>query len=435
MPEPPRYFVNVTSHILRYRSLGVDARAVLVVRDPALHFAGVLKNHCKDHSVALKQYATGRRILEEALAAVDPVVVSYEALMTLGDGYWKDVLGKLDVGSGRAPAFVNGNLKYQGDVGVPVSIRTYLSGEGPREDVASFGPSHSREVADEEGPQRQISATAPSVGHDGANSDANRPENEPSEGDLPKRLIAVFGLESSGTTFVWSALNEALGATREGNEEGRNAEGAIYTQHVSLPSGKNPAHRQEQEAVVRTIVPAYLPGPCQFRASFDDYDEEAVRSRPAPAHCRPYGPYLMPKPPRYFLNVTSHIQHYRDLGVDARAVLVVRDPAMHFVGVLENHCEDETMAVEQYAVGRRIMEEALAAIDPVVVSYETLMTLRGAYWKDILRKLDVDSSHVPEFVNGNLKYEGNVGVHKMVIGGLRFEHNREKRWRKPRAAG
>ncbi|KAL7551634.1 hypothetical protein ACHAWF_014815 [Thalassiosira exigua] len=74
-------------------------------------------------------------------------------------------------------------------------------------------------LRDAGGPSRPTSATLPSV--------------------LPKRLISVFGLESSGTTFVWNALSEALGATREVRTqmEARNPDGSIWTQHLSLPSG------------------------------------------------------------------------------------------------------------------------------------------------------------------------------------------------------
>jgi hypothetical protein len=191
--------------------------------------------------------------------------------------------------------------------------------------------------------------------------------------------------------------------------EARNPSGSIFTQHLSLPNGGDGAARQVQEPVFRTIVPRYLPSPCRFPASFDNYHVKA-QPKPTPARCRPYGSYLMPEPPRYFVNITSHIQYYRSLGVDARAVLVIRDPFLHFKGVLKLHNKNETAALEQYAVGKRIMEEALVTVDPVVVSYETLMTLRGPYWKEIYRELDIDSSHMPKFVNGNLKYERNISL-------------------------
>ena len=55
---------------------------------------------------------------------------------------------------------------------------------------------------------------------------------------LPDRLIVVYGLESSGTTFVSKTLSLALGLkVQDGLDARTNREGSVRLQHISLPTG------------------------------------------------------------------------------------------------------------------------------------------------------------------------------------------------------
>ena len=125
-----------------------------------------------------------------------------------------------------------------------------------------------------------------------------------------------------------------------------------------------------------------------------------VPSGPSPVPCRDlFGPRQVPSESRYFINVTSHINFYRQRGVDTKAVLVVRDPALHFRGIQKTHCENETAAFEQYKVGRSILGYAMDHLDPdslMVLSYETLMTLRGSYMQELFKFLNIKSNYYHE---------------------------------------
>jgi hypothetical protein len=116
---------------------------------------------------------------------------------------------------------------------------------------------------------------------------------------------------------------------------------------------------------------------------------------------------MIPDQGRYFVNITSHINFYRQRGVDTTAVLVVRDPALHFRGITSNHCKNETAAFEQYKTGQAILQHAMNHLDPdsfTVVSYETLMTLKQVYLKEIYKALHIESDYIPEFKNGNIDH-------------------------------
>jgi hypothetical protein len=80
-------------------------------------------------------------------------------------------------------------------------------------------------------------------------------------------------------------------------------------------------------------------------------------------------------------------------------VLVVRDAALHFRGIQKTHCENETAAFEQYKVGRSILGYAMDHLDPdslMVLSYETLVTLRGSYMQELYKFLNIKSNYYHE---------------------------------------
>lgn len=228
---------------------------------------------------------------------------------------------------------------------------------------------------------------------------------------LPERLIAVFGLESSGAKFVQQVLAQAIGATLKYDEGNRiTPDFKTQVQHFSLPFGHfendDPDYDRQFESL--SIVPVFVPKPCRL----PNQDRYKGTLPPAPPECHPlYGPTLVPDPARYFINVMTHVQFYQQRGVDTTAVVVVRDPAMHFRGVTSRHCKgNETAAYEQYKTGRVILQHAMEHLDPkslVVVSYETLMTLKQVYLKEIYKSLNIiesSSTHNILFKNGNIQY-------------------------------
>jgi hypothetical protein len=220
---------------------------------------------------------------------------------------------------------------------------------------------------------------------------------------LPERMITVFGLESSGTSFFRQVLTQAVGATRE---QDRNTfispDDKSRVQHFCLPNGvftgEDPDYHRQFEPL--SIIPVVVPQPCRL-PTLDRYKGVP---QPSPPQCHPfYGPTLIPDQGRYFVNVTTHINFYRQRGVDTTAVIVVRDPALHFRGITTN----QTAAFEQYKTGRAILQHAMEHLDPeslIVVSYETLMTLKHVYLKEIYKALRIESDYIPDFTNGNIRY-------------------------------
>jgi hypothetical protein len=216
---------------------------------------------------------------------------------------------------------------------------------------------------------------------------------------LPERLITVFGLESSGTTFVQKTLAQALQLDIQEGIEYTNRDGTIRIQHLSLPNGFYPPGHKDTVYKYESlpVVPLWVPSRCRLK-------QGSRQPAAAPTECLPYGPNLTSLPPRFFVNVTSHITWHRERNVDARAVVVVRDPYLHFRGIVKVHCPNETAAYQQYKQGVEILQHATQQIQPVTVSYETLMTLKGGYLKEIYKQLDIESQYIPAFDNGNVKY-------------------------------
>jgi hypothetical protein len=119
------------------------------------------------------------------------------------------------------------------------------------------------------------------------------------------------------------------------------------------------------------------------------------------------GEKVITQPHRYFVNITSHVQWYREWGVDVHPVMVVRDPSFHFDGVTKSHCRNESAAYAQYEMGRDILSHSMQTVKPTIVSYEMLMTIQGEYLLKIYNQTNIQSSYIPVFKNGNLKHLSN----------------------------
>ena len=277
---------------------------------------------------------------------------------------------------------------------------------------------------------------------------------------LPDRLIAVFGLESSGTTFTTMALAKALGfkdATHEDFERGKfrmidpNSERSVEIQHFSLPWGSYGAsYPMNVRNQMPPTIPFVPPQECMIQSNqFGRNIPQTIWDSTA-GNVIDFNKYECEKqlrinenggkvktPLRWFLDVTSHIQWYSERGVDATAVVVVRDTSIHFHGVYKNHVlNNRTAAEEQHQVGLSIINKALRTLTSshnsnpppgttkndgpsyfypngggtqsspqlLLVSYETLMSLKEPYLKSIYEQLHISSGYIPSFHDGNSKY-------------------------------
>ena len=289
------------------------------------------------------------------------------------------------------------------------------------------------------------------------------------DGRIPRRLISVFGLESSGTTFVFDTIREAMKLPHKVGDEGYNLDRSTMVQHVSLPTGsyfqKRYDEKRLEEEFDPVVVPYAVPRECR-----EFVGRPNTVTLPSHHNCAPYAPDFIigggegrRHPTRYFVNITSHIEWYESHGTTVTALIVFRDTSIHFRGVLQKHCKNETAAYEQYQRGLSVIQDALSfdssrrrqrrlrmrkendgenengsnnntsnntrqtSPSVIIVSYETLMTLRNQYLSYILDQIvdagnvrddgddsdpperddtdsELDSKFQPDYKNGNLKY-------------------------------
>jgi len=246
-------------------------------------------------------------------------------------------------------------------------------------------------------------AVAPSLHNSMSSSSRSR------QSILSKRIITVFGTESSGSTFLATTLGIASGAfppngtyvtlpTDRNNNPGRtivertvarsarSPDGEIEIQHISLPWGFWGTKRRNCELSEGTItVDAYVPEPC-FRIDYQSTWKHRLEAK-APAGCREEahiseknnrttiagkkwtcgtnncgqgdndGYALYPR--RFFVNVTAHIEWYLQRGVDITAVLSVRDKSVTLAGKVKNHCPDQAISRLEEERARTIMSNSL----------------------------------------------------------------------------
>jgi hypothetical protein len=110
---------------------------------------------------------------------------------------------------------------------------------------------------------------------------------------------------------------------------------------------------------------------------------------------------------RYFVNISSHTQWYRERGVYATAVIIMRDSTISLISKA-SHCPNQYVAAKQNEHAWELAREAIVRLDPsneiMLVSYEGLMLLQETYLFDFYRQLGIDSVYVPDFKDGNEKY-------------------------------
>jgi hypothetical protein len=240
---------------------------------------------------------------------------------------------------------------------------------------------------------------------------------------LPKRLITVFGTESSGSTFLATAFGIAAGVKTANDDtplsfRSADAERNVEIQHISLPTGYGPNadNCKQLKAGAPTsagTVPVLVPEVCSVFSPTNPWEQLARARSPKktlPEACREEAGLddFVVYPRRYFVNVTSHIQWYRDRGVEATAVLMIRDPSISTISKVSSHCPQEKVALEQNEHARQLMREAIDKLDPfsevILVSYEGIVSLQESYLFGIYRQLGINSTYIPSFKDGNAKY-------------------------------
>jgi len=186
---------------------------------------------------------------------------------------------------------------------------------------------------------------------------------------LPKTLITVVGLEGSGSAFLSTTLSKVMSTDREST-----------LQHISLPQGCD-------SELNTTTVDALLPELALY-------------------------------PGRFYVNITSHIEWYYTRGVDVKVVLVLRDKTISKKEKLRNHhCHipPEVADVEDDAA-MKIMREAYQNYGEervMIVSYEGLMQLKQSYLFEIYKSLGIESTYLPDFIDGNRMYVAKDIRHQM----------------------
>jgi hypothetical protein len=252
---------------------------------------------------------------------------------------------------------------------------------------------------------------------------------------LPKKIISVIGLESSGTQFVSKIFEDALntGPYREGSlpcketcaDESLECEkkhflakphacvenSDVQIQHFSLPWGADCITRPDPP-----VVDVILPQQCS-RAQTDPNEIQQCNQMAADLWGIQLNGKAMEYPHRYQLDITTHKKWYDAQGVEQIFVIVMRDNTISYAA-REFHCPDPDRRKQEDEVGLKIIINAIntfilkdndekvstesfthwaadqdedkgkrrlsavpARDNVVVVSYESLIKLGGTYVK------------------------------------------------------
>ena len=243
------------------------------MRDRTISNKGKLKKHCQMENVGRREdevalsimstaietyskHGSSRGSLPEDVSGTERVIpVSYEGMMEMQEAYLYQLYHQLGINSTYLPSFDDGNEKY-------VAAPTLPS---PHD-----GNKRSPYIP----PKPQTYHPPP-----------------PKKSLLPKKLLVVFGPESSGTKFLSSTLGVATGAfpsdgkwehvpssTKEewvfhqhNHRRAMSFDGEWEVQHLSLPWG-----RFCKDAGAINIVKAVVPAECFRYESNPDNSPESV---------------------------------------------------------------------------------------------------------------------------------------------------------------
>ena len=309
---PKRFSVNITSHIEWYLSRGVEITAILSARDRTISTKSKLQDHCK-LNIGVEEDNVALELMTEAIERYGKrasdgdreraLVVSYEGLMGIGRSHLFDLYEKLGINSTYVPVFADGNNKYV----VPYKKKPERVAKASEKNfLKSIFSAKEKDSGDEDEEHDEQNSVEEQQKADPEHKSMNEPPAKPSNYEppslkknlLPKRVIAVFGPESSGTTFLTSVLGVATGAFPEEGKwtqvlapdpqesvdptnprmkwkfeamipaRATTPDGEIEVQHLSLPSGwvcqKDPSLNEIN------IVEAFIPAECMRYETLPD---------------------------------------------------------------------------------------------------------------------------------------------------------------------
>jgi len=274
---------------------------------------------------------------------------------------------------------------------------------------------------------------------------------------LPKRIYSVFGLESSGTTFITDVLRQALGLReyRDGHApvEDPNSflSSDVQVQHISFPWGSwctDPALKGAEVPIVNVILPLQCTKGTQNTSEIECCDslvEDALGYNPNGKPVR--------YPRRYSLDIIQNKEWYDTHGVDQWSIIVLRDVDISVASRYKNgHCKVKELLRAEEKAGKAIIRDAInkyilnkdeRMVTPesfefwkasndnklrrrlskeddemnpaafpivltrnkvVVVSYESMVFLGDQYFEILFDTLGIETDFKPQIRNANHKY-------------------------------
>lgn len=175
------------------------------MRDRSISIAAKHREHCRSQNFAEQEDEMALSLIKTAIGRFGVrgngdkervITVSYEAMMEFKETYLFDLYHQLGIDSTYVPDFNDGNAKY---------ITDATKGELKRPE--KFAPPPRLTSADR-GAAARVKKTPPK----------DWKPRPPKKSILPKRVITVVGSESSGTTFLSTALGVAAGAFNSNGE-------------------------------------------------------------------------------------------------------------------------------------------------------------------------------------------------------------------------
>lgn len=235
---------------------------------------------------------------------------------------------------------------------------------------------------------------------------------------LPRRLITVFGLESSGTSLLASTLANAVGAHKVLNNDDlvyrASENNMLEIQHLSLPWGW--FHGVGKKNLTVVDIDFIPPLECMVYPHHHAAIQRQKEVERPHSHCDNETGLSerVRLPQRFMVNITSHVLWYRERGVQATALVIVREDYSHWHGKIKTHEKNVTIALQEDLHAKQLIAHAMSHLSSlptsdehpelIVVSYETLMSLQKPYLFDLYSRLGINSTHMPKLENGNKKY-------------------------------
>ena len=368
---PPRFLVNITSHVNWYEERGVQVTAVIVSRDRSVVRASASKAHCTDKAMHEAEIESGERIIRDAIEKLNSprrnyeiessdkvsplsklVFVSYESLLELrNDGYmeyfrWQLGLPNIDDRSCCNLEVRDGNKGY-------LQRAAYIMGEKLTVENKKHG---------------EVSSF--------------HPAQKMSSRDIPNQIITVVGLESSGSKFISQLLYPYFEDLDE-----------VELDYQTLPGGKSSfCSGRETVEDKRSLLPFLLPLRCRNDYIYNCQALQQHIDKNEDSH------FLNNIPNRFFLNITSHFDWYDKRGIPSTAVIVTRDPTVTQASAAKAHCHNLSVHTSEFGFGNDLIGEflriqsnpdtAIKSTNVVIVSYESMISLGISYLRYVLKQID-----------------------------------------------